>query len=167
MIAGLGAPGPHASLGPEARVFDRFVGTWDCDYSFIAEDGKVTHQPGELLFGWIIDGRAIQDVWIVQPRAPGEERFVGTSVRFYEPSSGKWKVVFVAPTVGAIRQVEGGAEGDRIVLIGRRPDGADGEVSRWSFDDIKPDSFTWRGEKSVDGGKTWRLREEHRMTRRH
>jgi hypothetical protein len=37
---------------------------------------------------------------------------------------------------------------------------------RWSFNEIQTDSFIWRGEKSRDGGKTWRLREEHHMKRR-
>jgi hypothetical protein len=51
MIEMLFAPRPHASLGAEAALFDRFVGTWDCDYSFYAEDGSVTRFSGELLFG--------------------------------------------------------------------------------------------------------------------
>jgi hypothetical protein len=37
---------------------------------------------------------------------------------------------------------------------------------RWSFNDLKGDSFIWRGEKSRDGGKTWKLEEEHQMKRR-
>ena len=46
MIAALPALGPHASLGEEARVFDRLVGTWDCDYSFHAEDGTIRRSSG-------------------------------------------------------------------------------------------------------------------------
>ena len=41
MITTLPAPRPHPSLGGEAQAFDRLVGTWDCDYSFHAEDGTV------------------------------------------------------------------------------------------------------------------------------
>jgi hypothetical protein len=164
MIAVLRASGPHPSLGSQADLFGRFAGTWDCDYSFIAEDGSVRHGRGEVLFGWILDGRALQDIWIDYPE-PGssDERTIGTSVRFVDPKSGKWQVVFVAPAANAIRRLEGGAEGDRIVLRGQREDGA---VARWSFNDIRPDSFVWRGEISRDGGKTWRLREEHHMRRR-
>src|SRR5438067_6437994 len=43
---------------------------------------------------------------------------------------------------------------------------SDGLPIRWSFNEMKPDSFVWRGEKSRDGGKTWKLEEEHHMTRR-
>ena len=62
MIAVLSASGPHASLGQQARVWDRFVGTWDCDFGFYGEDGSVRRSPGELEFGWVLDGRAIQDL---------------------------------------------------------------------------------------------------------
>lgn len=162
MIAALAAPAPHPSLGAEARTFDRFVGTWDCDFSFHAEDGSVRHSAGELLFGWVIDGRALQDVWIGYPKEPGGERFIGTSVRFFDAKSRTWRVVFVAPAFGMLT-VQGGVEGDRIVLRGQDVDG--GQL-RWSFNDIEDDSFTWRGEKSRDGGKTWRIEEQHRMKRR-
>jgi hypothetical protein len=60
-------------------------------------------------------------------------------------------------------ELTGGQEGDRIVLYAQDPDGT---RRRWSFNDIKDDSFTWRGEHSSDGGKTWRLMEEHHMKRR-
>jgi hypothetical protein len=93
MIAVLAASGPHASLGDQARTWDRFVGTWDCDFGFHLEDGSVRHSPGELEFGWVLDGRALQDLWIMYP-GPGEkERGIGTSVRFFDERSRTWRVV--------------------------------------------------------------------------
>jgi hypothetical protein len=163
MIAVLSAPGPHASLGDQARVWDRFVGTWDCDFGFYLEDGTVRHSPGELEFGWVLDGRAIQDLWITYPKEGEKERSIGTSIRFFDDASRTWRVLFVNPRYGAVLSVQGGMVGDRIVLGGQDPDGSQ---LRWSFDDIKDGSFTWRGERSRDGGKTWRLEEEHHMRRR-
>lgn len=163
MIQELATREAHPSMGVEARTFDRFVGTWDCAFSFRAEDGTVRHSTGELRFGWIIDGRAIQDIWIGYPKRPGDARTIGTSIRFFEPKSNVWRVVFVAPAFGLITQVQGGVEGDRIVLRG---EDAAGSLLRWSFNDINADSFNWRGESSRDGGKTWKLEEDHRMTRR-
>ena len=162
MISALPAAGPNPSLGSEAKVWDQFVGTWDCDYTFHAEDGTVTRAKGELLFGWIIDGRAVQDIWITYPQSSGEEREIGTSLRFFDPKSGLWRVVFILPTLNILTTVEGRAQGDRIVLEGE----ANGKRRRWSFNDITPTSFVWRGESSRDGGKTWRLVEEHHMKRR-
>jgi hypothetical protein len=163
MITALSASGPHPSLGDEARVFDRLVGAWDCDYTFFTEDGSVERASGELEFGWILDGRAVQDIWITYPKETLKERGIGTSVRFFDHKSKVWRVVFVSPANGALITVKGGAEGDRIVLRGVNEEGS---ILRWSFNEIQTDSFIWRGEKSRDGGKTWRLREEHHMRRR-
>ena len=164
MVDALGAPGPHPSLGDQARLFDRFVGSWDCEYSIFADDGAATRFSGELLFGWILDGRALQDIWISYPRSgAGAERNIGTSVRIFDEKSGEWRVVWVAASFGSMITLHGGAEGDRIVLRGTDNDGSE---LRWSFNDIRPDSFVWRGELSRHGGKSWRLQEEHRMRRR-
>ena len=38
--------------------------------------------------------------------------------------------------------------------------------TRWSFDDIRPDSWVFRDEETRDGGKTWRLQSEYHMKRR-
>src|SRR5262245_61479348 len=162
MIAALPAPGPHPSLGAEAKVWDQLVGTWDCDYTFYVEDGTITRARGELLFGWIIDGRAVQDIWITYPQKPNEEREIGTSLRFFDTKSGKWRVVFILPNLNILTTVEGRAQGDRIVLEGQTGE----KRRRWSFNDISQNSFVWRGEQSRDGGKTWRLVEEHQMKRR-
>jgi hypothetical protein len=162
MLNVLAASGPNPSLGDEAKVFDRFIGTWDCDYTFYTADGKITHDSGELLFGWVLDGLAVQDIWITYPKNAGEQRDIGTSVRYFDKKSKTWQVVFVNPVQGDIT-LHGGMEGDRIVLRGINDKGLH---VRWSFNDLKPNSFTWRGEKSSDGGKTWFLQEEHHMTRR-
>ena len=163
MAAVLSASGPHASLGDQARTWDQFVGTWDCDFGFYLEDGSVRYTSGELEFGWVLDGRAIQDLWITYPKNGDKERNIGTSIRFFDAKAKTWRVVFVNPKYGVLLSLQGGVEGDRIVLRGTDDDGS---TLRWSFNDVQPDSFTWRGETSRDGGKTWRLEEEHHMTRR-
>ncbi|HEX8650719.1 MAG TPA: hypothetical protein VF708_07745 [Pyrinomonadaceae bacterium] len=163
MVSVLSALNPHPSLGDEARVWDRFVGAWDCDFTFFLDDGSVRHSRGEVDFGWVMDGRAIQDIWITYPNEAGKERGIGTSLRFFDSTSKIWQVVFISPAYNAVLTVRGGTEGDRIVLRGTDNKGA---MLRWSFNDIKPDSFTWRGETSRDGGKTWKLEEEHYMRRR-
>jgi hypothetical protein len=163
MVNALSASSPHPSLGDEARVFDRFVGTWDCAYTFFLDDGSIRRALGELEFGWVLDGQAMQDIWITYPKEAGKERSIGTSVRFFDQKTKLWRVIFVSPSYGAFISVRGRAEGERIVLRGVDDEGA---MLRWSFNDFKADSFIWRGETSRDGGKSWRLEEEHRMKRR-
>lgn len=163
MIRTLEALGPSPALGDQAKVFGRFVGTWDVDYGEIGADGKVTHFPGELIVGWVMDGHALQDLFIAYPSAAGKERTMGTTLRFVDSKSGKWHVVYIEPPSNTIFELTGGQEGDRIVLYGKDKDGT---LARWSFNEIKDDSFTWRDEMSHDRGKTWRLTEEHHMKRR-
>ena len=163
MVAALAASRPHPSLGNEARAFDRLVGVWDCDFSFRLADGRVRHKKGELLFGWVMDGRAIQDLWIGYPTGDQKERTIGTTIRFFDSALKQWRVVFVNPQFNYVVTTQGGLEGERIVLRGLDSDGL---PIRWTFSEMKPESFHWQGEKSRDGGKTWMVEEDHHMKRR-
>ena len=164
MITALQARSPHPALGEQARVFDRLVGTWDVAYTDFSKDGKVTHRSGEFIVGWVMDGRAIQDLWIVYPSGARKEREVYTDLRYYDPKSRTWPSAFIDVEHASVARFTGGAVGDdRIVLDTRDFDDTD---TRWSINDLRPDSFVWREEESLDGGKTWRLTAEHRMKRR-
>lgn len=163
MVVELASSAPHPSLGAEARTFDRLIGTWDCDFSFRTADGTFKHKRGELLLGWVLDGRAVQDLWITYPTGSEKERRIGTSLRYFDTELKQWRVVFVNPQFNYLVTVHGGVAGDRIVLTGVDKDNAQ---IRWSFIDMTPNAFTWHGETSRDGGKTWLLEENHHMTRR-
>ena len=116
-----------------------------------------------MVLGWIIDGRAQQDIWIGYPGRAGAERSIGTSVRFYDVKTDEWCVAWIAPAANSVITLKGGPVGDRIVLRGQD---ADGSQLRWSFNDMQANSFVWRGESSHDECKTWTLEEEHHMRRR-
>src|SRR5580658_9444607 len=95
MVTALKAMGPHPSLSDQAKVFDRLVGTWDVEYTDFLKDGKVTHRSGEFIVGWVMDGRAIQDFWIVYPSGTHEEREVYSDLRYYDPKSRSWPAIFI------------------------------------------------------------------------
>jgi hypothetical protein len=156
------ASGPRVVPGepPAARLFDRVAGSWNVDYMNIAEDGKRDTARGQLLVGWVLDGRALQDVWIQFPK-PGQDRFIGTTLRFYDPDRKKWRVTWVSAIAKAVCVLEGGEEDGRIALYTEGPKGR----TRWTFSNITDKNFVWQGEISADGGKTWRLYEDHRMYR--
>jgi hypothetical protein len=161
MIRALEAPGPATSLGAEAEVFDRFVGTWDLEGEFTAADGTKTPLHGFWLFGWVLQGQVMQDLIIEGDLASGRQR--GTSLRFFETKSRQWRVEWIPPRSGAVVILHGGAKGDRIELLGADVDGA---KLRWTFNDIRPNSFLWRGETSSDGGTSWRVEQVMRLSRR-
>ena len=105
----------------------------------------------------------MQDIFSAYPTKPGAERSIGTTLRYYDTKTKQWCIVFIAPTFNSVTVMKGGLVGDRIVLLGKDDEG---NSLRWSFNEIKPDTFTWRGEISRDSGKTWFLQEEHHMRRR-
>ena len=164
LVTALHAMGPHPSLGDQAKVFGRLIGTWDAEYTEFSKDGKATHSSGEVIDGWVMDGRAIQNLFIIYPSATRKDRFIGTTLRYFDPNSGTWRVIFIDPENDSVARFSGGAVGDdRIVL---HSDDTDGKETRWSFNDIRSDSFVFRDEVSRDGGKTWWVREEDHMKRR-
>jgi hypothetical protein len=163
MINVLGVPNPNPALGEEAQTFDRLVGTWDADFTFPKPDGTVSRKKGELHFGWVMDGYAVQYLWIGYPAEAQKERTIGTTLRFFDTKLKQWRIVFINPQSGYVVTTQGGREGDRIVLRGVDTDGL---PIRWTFREITPASFHWQGEKSHDGGKTWTLEEDHHMRRR-
>jgi hypothetical protein len=164
LVTELNATGPHPSLGNQAEVVGRLVGTWDVEYTHFAKDGKATHRTGEFIVGWVMDGRAIQDLWIVHPSGTRKDREVYADLRWFDPKSRAWRSAFVDPEHGSVARFTGGPVGqDRFVL---ETQDFGSQQNRWSANDIRPDSFVWRDEASSDGGKTWTLQAEYRMKRR-
>ena len=68
----LGGDGAAADRAGKMDLYARFVGSWDLDVTQFSRDGAPRRHKGEWHFGWVLEGRAIQDVWIVPPR--GERR---------------------------------------------------------------------------------------------
>jgi len=165
----LGAAGPVPHLARELMQFGRFVGSWDLDVIYFAEDGSVRrHVAGEWHFGWALEGRAVADVWMVPPRAerqatepaPGE---YGMTLRFYDPRLGAWRSTWHGPVSGIVWPFIARQVGDEMVL--ERTD-EQGELVRWIFSDISDDSFRWRAVRSADDGGTWRVEQTMAATRR-
>lgn len=164
MATALAATAANPSLGDQAKVLSRLVGTWDVVYTDFMKDGTTLHRTGEFMVGWIMDGRALQDLWIVDPWGKHKDREVYTDVDYFDAKSRTWHAVFVDPQDGSVARFTARDLGnDHLVLESKEIDNGD---TRWSFNDIQPDSFTWRDEGSSDGGKTWKLRSEYHMTRR-
>jgi hypothetical protein len=157
---------PHPLLGDEARVFDRFTGSWDMDCVFTAADGTQTRTAGEWHFGWILGGRTMQDAIYFYPpgRRPGNAADMkgGTTLRLFDPKSQQWLVTFFAALRGEAIHLRGGADGQRVVLRGLDVDRSE---LRWSFNDITETSFRWLGETSADGGVHWRVEQEMHLRR--
>jgi hypothetical protein len=152
----LHAAGPAADRAARMELYAWLVGSWDMDAVVHADDGTTHRGRGEVHAGWVLDGRAIQDVWIL----PGI--FHGTTLRIYDPGLDAWHILWSDPLRPYYARQIGRARGDGIVQDGTNDAG---EATRWSFSDITPGSFRWRGERSRDGGATWELQAEFVLRR--
>lgn len=164
LAAALAARGPHPSLGEQGRVFSRFVGTWQVAYMDVMKDGTQLHRTGLFIVGWIMDGLAIQDLWIVDPSPGHAQREVYADIRYFDPKTLTWPSVFFDPEHASMARFSGGAVGsDRVVFQSSE---IDTKLTRWSFEDIGPNTFVFRDQSSSDEGKTWKLRAEYHMRRK-
>jgi hypothetical protein len=164
----LSAPGAASDRAGKMDLYGRFVGSWDLDVVEFRDDGSTRRRSGEWHFGWALEGRAIQDVWIVPRRgerhgdaAENSNRY-GTTLRVYDPRSDSWQIQWTEPVTQTYLSMVGKADGSNIVQLGRN---AAGERTRWGFYEITPDSFFWAGEKSTDEGASWKRVVEFRARR--
>jgi hypothetical protein len=167
LAAALHAAGPAGEHAEHLMTFGQFVGAWDLAWTGRDADGEPATMTGELSFGWVLGGRAVQDVWIVPGRGqPGEGRpplaFHGSTIRFYDPAIGAWRSTWIEPVNGRVRRFIGRPAGGDIVLLSDEED----PQLRWRFTDITQESFTWKAETSHDHGATWEFDEEMLATRR-
>jgi hypothetical protein len=158
-VKALCAPGPLPERAEKMRLYEPVLGDWEVEVVEYAPDGRRSISRGEWHFAWVLEGRAIQDVFIVPPREsrrPGQptaNNRYGTTLRVYDPAADVWRVTWINPVSGLHTDLVGRREGNEIVHEGN--DG-DGSLMRWIFSDITPTTFRWRGERSTDEGKTWK-----------
>ncbi|HEY4171635.1 MAG TPA: hypothetical protein VGM42_01315 [Rhodopila sp.] len=152
----LHAGGPAPDRGEKLGLYGWLIGDWTMDAVIDREDGTQHTGTGSIHFGWVLEGRAIQDVWIL----PGV--FHGTTLRVYDPGLDAWHILWSDPLRQFYARQIGRAAGPDIVQ-----DGADdtGTPLRWRFTNITPDSFLWIGERSSDGGTTWQRQTEFQARR--
>jgi hypothetical protein len=157
----LAASGPAPGLEEKVMLYGRLVGAWDVVSRTLTDEGEWHEFRGEWHFAWILGGRGVQDVLYAVGSAP--ERF-GTTLRCYDEEADVWHVSWMQPATGEFNELIARAEGDRIVQVG--PRASSDQLERWTFSEITPESFFWKGEISDDGGASWRLVQEMRATRR-
>ena len=163
LIEALHTNGPAPDRTEKTGLYGWLIGRWEMDAIYHNADGTQRRSRGEIHFGWVLAGRAIQDVWIVPPRdrqtaePPVRGDFYGTTLRIYDPGLDAWHILWIDPVRQFYARQIGRARGKDIVQEGTDDTGA---VLRWCFTEITPDSFHWRGERSPDGGASWRLEVE-------
>jgi hypothetical protein len=158
---------PAPDRAGKMRLYGFLVGSWTTDIVAQEENGTRHAYKGEIHAGWVLEGRALQDVWLIPPRSarkPGvlpqlavTGSWYGTTLRIYDPRIDAWHILWSDPATQFFARQIGRARGDGIVQEGRHESGA---LLRWSFTGIKPNGFNWLGKVSADGGASWRRQVE-------
>lgn len=154
---------PHPLLGAHAETYGRVMGSWVGEIHNHMVEGTAPVTSIEAHFAWVLDGRAVQDVWITPSRkdrgATGTQALLdwyGATLRVFNPKTESWHVIWIDPVSGLKIELEGRRQGNDIVQIGTRGD----RPIRWTFSEIQQNSFTWRGHILEPDGVTWRLEVE-------
>jgi len=162
LIETLVAAGPHPSLGAHAETYGRIIGSWLGELALHRDGRRVASASVEAHFGWVLEGRAVQDVWITPARADRQVSsgsaldWYGSTLRVFDPTTNAWNTTWIDPASQLRIELVGRRQGDDIVQIGTRG----GRPIRWTFSDITSNSFTWRGHILNFDGVTWALEVE-------
>ena len=148
----LTAAGRSAEIPADADVYGFLVGSWALDvHRYSGVDLSHDGVRGELHAAWVLEGRAIQDVWIMPERSARH------------PALPRGQITLSAePDRKPLRTAGRPAIGSDIVQLGTR---ANRVATRWRFVEITADSFHWLGDALQPDGATWTLEGEF-LTRR-
>ncbi|MGC4024413.1 MAG: hypothetical protein QM744_04210 [Mesorhizobium sp.] len=156
-LAALDSEGPSPDRANDMALYGRFVGSWEMDTIHHLGDGRADRATGEIHFGWVLKGRAIQDIWI-RPRRPEPSTMYGTTLRVFDSEIDGWHIIWSDPINQDYSRQIGRAEGNDIVQIG---EDARGVKTRWRFTEITDDSFHWIGDERASEREPWRITYEH------
>lgn len=157
---GAARAGVHSALSAAAKpttkvhnnLFDQLVGTWDVRYEVFDKDGKVRRDRGQVRYSWILNGKALQEIWSSDSESKDLQPF-GTTIDFYDLKRQRWTAVWIYPAQGLTSIMTGDEVDGRLVLTGHNKSGA---LERWSTSVAQPNSVAVRADVSDDEGNTWR-----------
>jgi hypothetical protein len=160
----LAAPGRSGEIPAASDLYGWLAGSWDLEVlHYRAVNLTSERMKGEVHFGWVLEGRAMQDVWIMprpserKPDSDPTNNMYGTTLRIWDPAIQAWRIRWMNPVTGHEERQTGRKVGGEIVQIGAR---IDGTPTRWRFTEITHDSFHWVGEALEADGSTWKLEGE-------
>lgn len=128
------------------RQFDFWAGEW----IVTSNDQPAGTNTIEIIHG----GCVLQENW----QGAGAGGISGSSYNIYDAATGKWHQTWVDAS-GTLLQLDGGWNGDSMVLIGERPapDRTGAARHRISWTPNEDGSVRQLWEVSADGGDTWNV----------
>lgn len=146
----LAAEGRHPDAPPETEQFAFLIGEWDCTIRAMGPDGALSPPMEAKWVGrWDLGGWAIRDDW-------SSGGGLGFNIRSFNPRTEKWDNRWLQSGDLRWKYYEAEKVGDTMVMTGGEGEDPNGAfIDRNTFHDIKADSWSWRKDRSYDGGETW------------
>lgn len=137
----------------EYDFFGCLIGEWNIVWNDHLEDAEPRRVKGEWIFSRVLDGTAVQDLFIVPSR---EERLMdrqpdaeyGTTLRIFNPKTMAWDIFYGC--MGEAIRLTARKIGEEIILT----ENMTGKM-RYVFSDINTSSFLWRKER-MDDSNEWK-----------
>src|SRR5262245_57969172 len=168
-VSSLVASERSPEISESEDVYGWLVGSWELEvlkYKTINLSSQ--NIKGEVHFSWVLEGRVIQDVWIMPTIADRQanidrvNNMYGTTLRIWDPAISAWRIRWANPVSGHEERQTGRKVGSEIVQVGGR---LDGTPTRWRYTEITGNSFRWIGEALEPDGETWKIEGEFRARR--
>jgi hypothetical protein len=160
-LEALPSPQRAPEFSDEDDIFGFLIGSWELDAVLHGADGKIQRTKGELHVSWVLEGRAIQDLFIFPRRAdrasgvPAQGDRYATTIRTYDRTLHAWRVNFINPAADETSaQLIARRRGQGIEMKGKL---SGGTPIRWRLKSITPTSFHYSAEKLGSDGKPWEL----------
>ena len=153
-IKALVSPGKNPLIPEEENLYEQFIGEWDFDWFDHLESPVPRQVKGEWIFQWILEGLAIQDIFICPSRAtrttnPQPDAAYATTVRMYNPGKKAWDILYTE--WGCATCLEGRRENGKLVQTV-----VSNDRLRWVFSEMTPHAFRWERQETEDG-KNWKV----------
>jgi hypothetical protein len=149
-FAGMDGDFAFDRLNGAEKEFDYLLGDWE----FTSED----KEHGKLRGYWsavkLAEGQILDEYRVVGDK--GETYYVTNTLRNYNKFLARWELIGSEPG-GGLQDFGTGKRVGNEMHIEQTFGVASGRPSmmRIRYYDIRPDAFSWAGDRSSDGGKTW------------
>ena len=139
-------------ISTEDDLFGKFIGKWDFKLKYYSLN-KTSHEyVGSWIFERVLNGLAIQDLWVIPSLEGKGFHEYGTSLRSFDLKTKKWKVTWVGPMQNQyfVFDVERINKEIHLKLISQND-----PKMRWVFYEIAPNEFQWRSEVFLTEESKW------------
>lgn len=155
------SPARAPELADVDDLFGFLIGSWDLEAVLHDPTGQTHGSKGELHAAWVLEGRAIQDLFIFPRRSdrtsrpPARGDRYATTIRTYDRILRAWRVEFINPAAPETSaQLTARRCEQEIQMEGKL---AGGVSIRWRYRSITATSFHYSAERPDGDGAHWQL----------